>query len=328
MFLGKRLQEMAGQIAEGIHQILDGKPGAIHHAETYPALGGALQRLNTGLQDLQGQVDAPRREKEQLEQQLEELKAELRDLADQRDSYRMELEQSQAQLQDAQAEIYSLKQEEQVWGLIKRAMVEGSWDYLVIDGDPDHRDNVLRWSSEFRDLIGYTAAEFPDGWDSFEAVCHPEDFKKAFEAFGEFTANTDPNASYTVEYRMKHKTKGYIWFREHGLGLRDEQGKLCRVVGAASDISDEKRIEGMHQRELGVMQGTYDQISGVVQVIRAIAEQTNLLALNAAIEAARAGETGRGFSVVADEVKLLAGRTRDATQRIQDMLGDFKRQVE
>jgi len=91
----------------------------------------------------------------------------------------------------------------------------------------------------------------------------------------------------------------------------------------ASTQSEIDRLAADVERAAAVIQELEqdsDRIGGVLDVIRGIAEQTNLLALNAAIEAARAGEQGRGFAVVADEVRNLASRTQESTEEIQGMI--------
>jgi methyl-accepting chemotaxis protein len=95
--------------------------------------------------------------------------------------------------------------------------------------------------------------------------------------------------------------------RQQVLQTVDAIGELVRVVGASAD-------------EVEVLAARVRDISQVLDVIRTVAEQTNLLALNAAIEAARAGEAGRGFAVVADEVRSLAHRTQRSTQEIEQLV--------
>ncbi|MFQ2895478.1 methyl-accepting chemotaxis protein [Aeromonas caviae] len=98
-----------------------------------------------------------------------------------------------------------------------------------------------------------------------------------------------------------------------------EQGKIL-VNQTRQSINNLAEEVGQATGVIGELSRHAQAISGILSTIQGIAEQTNLLALNAAIEAARAGEQGRGFAVVADEVRVLSRRTQDSTQEIQSTI--------
>jgi len=106
------------------------------------------------------------------------------------------------------------------------------------------------------------------------------------------------------------------------------------LLGAELVLKTSQKVNDVNQEFSGVrdnvklLEEKGNEVTAVLDVIKSIADQTNLLALNAAIEAARAGEQGRGFAVVADEVRTLAQRTQDSTLEIEKMLSLFSTEIE
>lgn len=135
----------------------------------------------------------------------------------------------------------------------------------------------------------------------------------AVEEFSATSLNIADNMSNTQRLAQENAQQTQI-----GRTSMDEaSSSLEQIAGALNSTATVINTLGQRSQEIG----------GIVGVITAIAEQTNLLALNAAIEAARAGEQGRGFAVVADEVRNLASRTRQATDEISGMIQSIQQET-
>ncbi|MFS2068980.1 methyl-accepting chemotaxis protein [Pseudomonas sp. CT11-2] len=135
----------------------------------------------------------------------------------------------------------------------------------------------------------------------------------AVEEFSATSLNIADNMGNTQRLAQENAQQTQI-----GRTSMDEaSSSLEQIAGALNSTATVINTLGQRSQEIG----------GIVGVITAIAEQTNLLALNAAIEAARAGEQGRGFAVVADEVRNLASRTRQATDEISGMIQSIQQET-
>jgi methyl-accepting chemotaxis protein len=205
-------------------------------------------------------------------------------------------------------------------------LVEGDLNARVDYAARDEMGHIARMVDQIAENFKHTVTEVKDAVSRLASAAEETSVVTAQTTSGinqqqtetsqVATAMNEMNA--TVHEVARNAVEAAAAAKEADVTFDEGKQVIDRVIKAITELAGEvESAAGVIQQ----LEAESNNIGSVLDVIKSIAEQTNLLALNAAIEAARAGEQGRGFAVVADEVRTLAGRTQDSTKEIEAMIG-------
>jgi methyl-accepting chemotaxis protein len=206
---------------------------------------------------------------------------------------------------------------------------EGDLTKRIEQNSQDEIGDLVYWFNQFMDKLHKSINEIVNSINPLATVSNDlgdmtsktsQITEQQSLATDEVTNSVDEMFS-SVQNVAQNASSAAAAAKEADTEAKAGRSVVTQSVESINDLANE--VERAAQ-VIGKLETDTENVGTILDVIKGIAEQTNLLALNAAIEAARAGEQGRGFAVVADEVRTLASRTQDSTQEIQRVIEELQ----